>query len=875
MGVPDRFGLPMTMRSGLNMRKRIHWLLVPMLCGVSAFAAGTTENLQGRQETFAVARQMQGNGRVARNHRYLYRIAFRDGGIAVSPLAADTDQSSGWTWGLRLTGYGTPDHIQAVADAQIEVSGTRLEYRRGVITEWYENKPAGLEQGFTLHEAPAPESTDVVLILGIEGDLRGEGERSGQAVGFLTESGRHALSYGDLRVTDADGKRIPARLALGPDRLEIHLQARGAKWPIVVDPLMTEPGEPILDWIAADYLLGQAEGAVEIPVSWSRFYGEPALIAQYWLNDTLVLTRALHDEDAQSGSATLVIDEGGEYEVTVALCNMEGCSASDPLLVSVVDPEQPFRTAAAAGIEDDVLSFDEAAQIVEAVAARLAVDSEGPTTIPAARAVGWGLWFASFVGQAALKYGLNMGFDALLKQIGLSPEGPDLAAELAGIDQSLGEIKTQLDEISSKIDVGKADSDFKNSHRLADVAMQNIKTIAGNIAAAESGLAEPTQFQLESWAKDNRDNIAALRSLLVNSLTGAVPLMLDYYQLRYPVSSGMEVRAEVDGYLNGFRAALGVGLLNQAWLTDAFAPNGLYDAGASSDASATVAAAYGMVGAPYLQPPSGPPGFIHRIGTDWALIDEARPMLVGENARAMTQTRSKVRDLYITIAAGVNAPGGLTIADYMDENGIKRVFNDPNSVRVDSYKSLNRCEYWVRYEPLFIVGNTTGWSTVTTWNWKVNHPCGFVFTDPYGQAHAEKARVQNTLSATEKVYSVNVPTNNWGMPALMNERSITGYRDGIDVEAVTRQAGNAVTLTYDANGYDWIQISDPATDVVLFTGGNQGRTLNLTTTSGAVEIVQGDRIENREGEDSMQPMERAVVTANPGSTLIDLTLDPS
>jgi predicted Rossmann fold nucleotide-binding protein DprA/Smf involved in DNA uptake len=82
-----------------------------MLCAVWSLSAGTPAISQGRQETFAVARQMQDNGRVARNHRYQYRIAVHGGGIVVSPLAAETDPRSGWAWGLRLTGYGTPDHI--------------------------------------------------------------------------------------------------------------------------------------------------------------------------------------------------------------------------------------------------------------------------------------------------------------------------------------------------------------------------------------------------------------------------------------------------------------------------------------------------------------------------------------------------------------------------------------------------------------------------------------------------------------------------------------------------------------------------------------------------------------------------------------------
>ncbi len=846
-----------------------------LLCGVAALSAAETEAPQDPERAFAAARQAtesQAPGRIAREYNYEYRVEFDDSGVAVAPLAADTSRSSSWNLGLRLAGYGTPAEVEPVADAEIAVVGTRLEYRRGAITEWYEAKPAGLEQGFTLHAAPTPGASEVVLALAVEGGLRGEWERAGQSVGFVTAAGDPVLSYGELRVIDANGKPAPARLALGPDRVEIHVQVGDAQWPVIVDPLIAEPGEPILDWVAPDYVLSDTEHSAQIPIRWRRYYGERALIAQYWLDDELVLTRAVHDEDDQSGSATLQIDEGGEYTITVALCNTDGCSAADPLVVTVIDPEQPLRTEADAGGDAGMLSHEEAARIVQESAARLGIDRQPPLQRSAVAESTWGEWFASLVGQAALKYGLSLGFDALITHIGLGQSGPDLGAELSAIGESLGEIQTQLDDIADKIDVGKADSDFKNSHRDAKQAMTNLKTIASNIKGIEAGTEDPTQYQLESWAKDNRNNIAALQTLLVDPLTGAVPLLLDYYQLKYPVSTGIEVRDQIDGYLNGFRAALGIGLMNQAWLTEAFTPNGVYDEGAEEDARATVVAAYDLSGAPYPQPPSGPPGFIHRIGTTWAMVDLARPELEGESVRAMTQERNEVWDLFTDIATATKAPGELTIRDYMNFHEVKRVFNDPSSVRIDHRDSFFECELWVRHDEFYVGPDRAHQNTLTTYNRK--YACSFGAAKPRREAEAQEAYLKETFWANEKIYTVDVPMNAWGMPALMEERAIDGYRDGIDIESVNRAEGNAVTVTYDANGYDWIQLADPEEGTVLFTGANQDRTLNLSAPSGAVEIVQGYRIEDRDGDNSMQPMERAIVTANSGAAIINLTLDP-
>jgi hypothetical protein len=637
------------------------------------------------------------------------------------------------------------------------------------------------------------------------------------------------------------------------------------------------PGEPVLDWIETEYVVGESADAAQVPVGWTRHYGGLALTAQYWLNDELVLTRAVDadDQDLQSGSATLTIDTGGTHEITVALCDTEGCTASEPMPVNVVDPGRPLRASSANNIDEEMLSYEQAAQTVQAIAAELANAPAGLAQTAAAANQSWGGWFASFVGQAALKHGLAMGFDGLVELIGLSPDHPDLAAEFAGINQSLGELKHQLDEISRKIDVGKADSDFKNSHRAADVAMQNIMSIAGYIAAAEAGTATPTEQQLQDWALANSTNLSSLRSLLTNSLTGAIPLLLDYYQLKYPVSTGIEVRDEVDGYLDGFRAALGVALINQAWLSEIFAPNELYNAQAELDARATVVAAYDMTGAPYPQPPSSPPRFIHRIGNDWALVDGDRQVVGSqEKGRVPTQDRNQIWGMYSAIAAGVNAPGAMTISDYMDTNGVRRHFQDPNSVRRDHRDSFFECEYWVRHDELYVGGNSAHITTHTTYNKK--YFC--LETKPYHEVRKHQAALERQLRENERVWKIDVPTNAWGMPALVDERAVRGFRDGIQVDSIARDQGNAVTVNLQAEADLWMQLHDPETGSMLtspvFLGQSPQTFSNLQAPTGAIEIRLGYGI-GQSSDGDMVTLERTLVTANPGKKVVDLTVDPS
>lgn len=114
------------------------------------------------------------------------------------------------------------------------------------------------------------------------------------------------------------------------------------------------------------------------------------------------------------------------------------------------------------------------------------------------------------------------------------------------------------------------------------------------------------------------------------------------------------------------------------------------------------------------------------------------------------------------------------------------------------------------------------------------------------------------------------------MPALMNQNSIQGHRDGIQINGIDRGEGNAVSLTYDKNGYDWLQVRNPENGNLHYTGPNTAQTLNFggPIQAGALELVQGHRIENRDGEGSILPKERAIVMENPDTTGMTMTLQP-
>jgi hypothetical protein len=145
---------------------------------------------------------------------------------------------------LDLVGVGHGRHVAAVAGAAPHASRNSVLYRRGPLLEWYRNGPYGLEQGFTLYRRPAG-SGRLTIALRVRGSL--SPRRSGSHMLFATASGRVALRYGNLSAVDATGRALPAQLSLAGERLELHIDDRGARYPLRIDPFIQQGAKLIPD----------------------------------------------------------------------------------------------------------------------------------------------------------------------------------------------------------------------------------------------------------------------------------------------------------------------------------------------------------------------------------------------------------------------------------------------------------------------------------------------------------------------------------------------------------------------------------------------------------------------------------------------------
>ncbi|MBN2005559.1 MAG: FG-GAP repeat protein [Anaerolineae bacterium] len=180
----------------------------------------------------------------APNRAQNLRAYFSPQSIRVIPRVF-TGETPPWEWGLSLVAYGPASALQPAAPATLTANGNRIEYARGNLTEWFVNDERGLEHGFILHSpAVNAHSEDwLVLDLALTGDLTPHltGLFAAGDVKFTTPGGVTVLRYGDLHVTDAAGRELPAHFELEGTGLRIKLNAAGASYPITVDPLATTP----------------------------------------------------------------------------------------------------------------------------------------------------------------------------------------------------------------------------------------------------------------------------------------------------------------------------------------------------------------------------------------------------------------------------------------------------------------------------------------------------------------------------------------------------------------------------------------------------------------------------------------------------------
>ena len=161
-----------------------------------------------------------GEGLQAPNRAQNLRTYFESTGIRVHDRTAPRSPE---LLRLSLAGVGRGHALAAVEPGrEVAVDGHRVEIRRPGLVEWFENRPEGLEQGFTLAQRPAGEGR-LRLELALEG---AQATQRGEQLIFATATGRK-LSYRKLAAFDAGGRPLAAEFSL-VDRGRIALSIEDA-----------------------------------------------------------------------------------------------------------------------------------------------------------------------------------------------------------------------------------------------------------------------------------------------------------------------------------------------------------------------------------------------------------------------------------------------------------------------------------------------------------------------------------------------------------------------------------------------------------------------------------------------------------------------
>jgi hypothetical protein len=177
----------------------------------------------------------------------VYRIIRSAGGFRTTNptqrLAARFTRSGAWIssgslrvgLSLRSAGYGP--RTRAVARVSPHARANRVVYGRSGLSEWYVSGPLGIEQGFTVRRPPADPSGPLTLSMQLSGNAHPALQAGRQSVTFTGGHGEQ-LSYGSLRTTDARGRVLHSWLELHGRRIAVRVDARGARFPLRIDPLV-------------------------------------------------------------------------------------------------------------------------------------------------------------------------------------------------------------------------------------------------------------------------------------------------------------------------------------------------------------------------------------------------------------------------------------------------------------------------------------------------------------------------------------------------------------------------------------------------------------------------------------------------------------
>ncbi|MFI5077812.1 MAG: integrin alpha, partial [Vicinamibacteria bacterium] len=204
------------------------------------------ENAIARREYEASRNEL---GLQAPNRAHGLRTYFEPSGVRVHDRTAE---GSPELVEFELAAVGRGVERGVVEPGEVFAAGARVEIRRGELTEWYENSPQGLEQGFDLATRPRGDGE-----LFLELTLSGVTARAREDGLELRAATGRRLRYEKLVAFDAKHASLPARMQLvDGSRLQLVVDDSGATYPLTIDPLLSATEDTIIEGNQTNAQLG-------------------------------------------------------------------------------------------------------------------------------------------------------------------------------------------------------------------------------------------------------------------------------------------------------------------------------------------------------------------------------------------------------------------------------------------------------------------------------------------------------------------------------------------------------------------------------------------------------------------------------------------
>jgi uncharacterized delta-60 repeat protein len=154
-----------------------------------------------------------------------------------------------WEVHFKLRGYGYGGDLVDLVGGATRGRENRIELDKHgasdgaavAVTEWYENKPSGLEQGFTILAPPrsrAHAPGHLRVVLSVTGDLKPEVNGETRSLKLKDRAGTVLASYNHLKAWDATGRELPAQMEVKGSEVSLEVDDASAKYPITIDPTL-------------------------------------------------------------------------------------------------------------------------------------------------------------------------------------------------------------------------------------------------------------------------------------------------------------------------------------------------------------------------------------------------------------------------------------------------------------------------------------------------------------------------------------------------------------------------------------------------------------------------------------------------------------